>query len=73
MPALFLGLNLVALTRRVLLSSVRIAPPTLRAVDAVHVASAIEARAAVDAFVSYDRRQIAAARAAGLPVASPHP
>jgi predicted nucleic acid-binding protein len=44
--------------------------PTLRALDAIHLASAIDL-SPVDAFVSYDERQSAAARLAGLRTVSP--
>lgn len=40
----------------------------LRALDAIHVASALRLGSEVDAFVTYDSRQAAAARAAGLRV-----
>jgi predicted nucleic acid-binding protein len=43
----------------------------LRALDAIHVASALRLGGALSAFVSYDRRQLEAAAALGLPTASP--
>jgi predicted nucleic acid-binding protein len=49
----------------------RVRPVGLRALDAVHVASARELGAELEALVTYDRRMIEAARGAGLPVASP--
>jgi predicted nucleic acid-binding protein len=47
-----------------------LAEPALRSLDAIHVASAIDA-APLDAFVSYDVRQSAAARLAGLRTMAP--
>lgn len=44
--------------------------PALRALDAIHVAAADEL-SPLDAFVSYDERQSAAARLAGLRTVSP--
>ena len=44
--------------------------PALRALDAIHVAAAIEL-GIIDAFISYDERQSAAARLAGLRTAAP--
>lgn len=44
--------------------------PALRALDAIHVAAAL-AVSPVDAFVSYDQRQSAAARLAGLRTVAP--
>lgn len=44
--------------------------PGLRALDAIHVASAADLPA-LDAFISYDERQSAAARLVGLPTVAP--
>lgn len=43
----------------------------LRALDAIHVASALRLGLEVEVFITYDARQAAAAEAAGLRVASP--
>ncbi len=49
--------------------------PTLRSLDAIHLATAQvltnESGAALLAFVTYDRRLLDSAKAAGLPTASP--
>ncbi len=45
--------------------------PTLRALDAIHVATAIRLGPDLESFVTYDERQGGAARAAGLHVLSP--
>jgi hypothetical protein len=51
------------------------AEPTLRSLDAIHLATAHllvnESGAALTAFVTYDRRLLTAAQTAGLPTASP--
>jgi uncharacterized protein len=47
-----------------------LAEPVLRALDAIHVASAI-ALDPIEAFVTYDERQAAAARLAGLRTMAP--
>ncbi|MEU7590157.1 type II toxin-antitoxin system VapC family toxin [Micromonospora sp. NPDC049230] len=51
------------------------ADPALRSLDAIHLATAqvlaSESGTALIAFVSYDRRLLDCAKAAGLPVASP--
>ncbi len=44
--------------------------PALRALDAIHLAAAIDL-SPIDAFVSYDERQSAAARLAGLRTVDP--
>lgn len=46
-------------------------PPGLRSLDAIHLASALELGDELDAFVTYDARQAAAAKELGLRVASP--
>lgn len=43
----------------------------LRSLDAIHLATAHELREGLTAFVCYDGRLCASARAAGVPVASP--
>jgi uncharacterized protein len=45
--------------------------PALRALDAIHVASALRLGAEVDAFVTYDSRQAAAAQQAGFRIEAP--
>jgi hypothetical protein len=47
-----------------------LAPPGLRTLDAIHIATAL-AIGALDAFVTYDDRLATAAREAGLPVVRP--
>jgi predicted nucleic acid-binding protein len=61
---------LLPVDRAVLLVAGSFTTPTLRALDAIHLAAAIDA-SPVDAFVSYDERQAAAARLAGLETARP--
>ncbi len=68
---LLAGVSLLADSNRVLLDAAQIDPRTLRTVDAIHVATAYRIRSVLAAFVSYDVRQLEAAEALGLPVASP--
>jgi predicted nucleic acid-binding protein len=46
-------------------------PPTLRTLDAIHLATALSVREALAGVVTYDRRLAEAARRAGLTVWSP--
>ena len=46
-------------------------PPTLRTLDAIHVATAGMLGGDLDALVSYDRRMLDSSRLAGLPTMSP--
>jgi predicted nucleic acid-binding protein len=64
------AVGLLPLDRALLLAAGAFAEPVLRALDAIHVAAAVEL-SPVDAFVSYDERQAAAARLAGLRTMSP--
>jgi predicted nucleic acid-binding protein len=48
----------------------RLFEPRLRSLDAIHVTTALGLRP-IEAFVSYDKRQLEAARRAGLPTVSP--
>jgi uncharacterized protein len=61
---------LLPLDRAILAAAGALAEPALRALDAIHVAAAIDL-SPIDAFVSYDERQSAAARLAGLRTAAP--
>ncbi len=63
------GFDLLELTRSMCAEAGLLAGTTLRSLDALHVISALRVQA--DVFVSYDARQIEAAREAGLRIASP--
>jgi predicted nucleic acid-binding protein len=46
-------------------------PTTVRSLDAIHLGTALHARHALTSFVTYDKRLLDAAIAAGLPANSP--
>lgn len=58
------------LDRALLAGAGALAEPALRALDAIHVASAVDL-SPIEAFVTYDERQAAAARLAGLRTMAP--
>jgi len=64
------ALGLRPLDRALLLAAGALSEPALRALDAIHVAAAIDL-VPLDGFVTYDERQAAAARLAGLRTISP--
>jgi predicted nucleic acid-binding protein len=64
------ALALLPIDRALLLAAGALAEPVLRALDAIHIASAA-AVLPIDAFVTYDERQSAAARLAGLRTVAP--
>jgi predicted nucleic acid-binding protein len=61
----------VRLTDSVLNLAAEMQPPLLRSLDAIHIASALVLQPRLEALVSYDRRMVEAAQAAGLPTATP--
>jgi len=61
---------LLPLDRALLAGAGALAEPALRTLDAIHVTAAVDV-SPLDAFVSYDERQAAAARLAGLRTFSP--
>jgi predicted nucleic acid-binding protein len=69
--ATFRGVAVMDIDRRVIDHAARLGPATLRTLDAIHLASAMQLGPELRSFVTYDRRLAAAARDAGLPVASP--
>jgi uncharacterized protein len=64
------ALALRPLDRALLAGAGALAEPALRALDAIHVAAAVDLDP-IDAFVTYDERQAAAARLAGLRTMAP--
>ena len=65
------AVKLVAIDRELLELAGRIDPPTLRSLDAIHLATAGMFGEELDSFVAYDSGLIDAAAAAGLTVESP--
>lgn len=67
---LFDALALSPLDRAQLVAAGALAEPALRALDAIHIAAAADL-SPIDAFITYDERQAAAARLAGLRTVAP--
>lgn len=63
--------DLIDLTRPVVETASRLGDPSLRSLDAIHVATALLLEDELTALVTYDKRMLAAARSEGLPVRSP--
>ena len=68
--ALIDALALRPLDQALLAGAGALAEPALRALDAIHVAAAVDLDP-IEAFVTYDERQAAAARLAGLRTMAP--
>ena len=69
--AVLARVSLVDIGDRVLMAAALVDPPSMRSADAIHLASALALGDRLDAFVSYDERQLKAASALGLPVSTP--
>jgi uncharacterized protein len=65
------GLALIQADRQLYAVAGMLSPPELRSLDALHVAAALAVGPDLTDFITYDSRMVAAARAHGLPVASP--
>lgn len=68
--AVFGAIALRALDRAAFVAAGAIAEPALRSLDALHLVAAIDV-SPLDAFVTYDERQAAVARLAGLRTVAP--
>lgn len=64
------GVDLLAMTPEVLDLAGRLDPPELRSLDAIHLATAVQLGAELDALVTYDAR-LAAAAPPEVPVLAP--
>ncbi len=69
--AVLQALNVMAFDARIAARAAALGPASLRALDAIHLATALELRDELTAFISYDERLLAAARDLGLPVVAP--
>ncbi len=64
-------LALVDVDRRILAAAAALDPPTLRTLDAIHLATALAVREDLSALITYDRRLAAAAERVHLEVSAP--
>ncbi len=71
LPTMLDQIELVDLTPRIRAMAQAIEPVTVRSLDAIHLATALHLRSALASFVTYDKRLLAAAQAADLPVSAP--
>jgi uncharacterized protein len=71
LPAVLDQMDLVDLDPRIRILARTAEPVTVRSLDAIHLGTALHSRARLTSFVTYDKRLLDAAQAAGLPVDSP--
>jgi uncharacterized protein len=65
------GLDILPLTEPVIALAETVGPPTLRSLDAIHLASAAQIEQELTAFVTYDHRLLEGCREVGHATASP--
>jgi uncharacterized protein len=71
LPAVLDQIDLIDLDPRIRILAQTARPATVRSLDAIHLGTALHARPGLTSFVTYDKRLLNAASAAGLPVDSP--
>jgi predicted nucleic acid-binding protein len=64
-------LVLLELTDEMLTVAGMLEPPTLRTLEAIHLASALRLGAQLEVLITYEQRMVSAAAALGLPVEAP--
>lgn len=71
LPPVLDQIDLVEINPRVRILAQTVRPITVRSLDAIHLATALTIRGSLTAFLTYGKRLLDAATAAGLPVESP--
>ena len=71
LPAVLDQINLIDLDQRIRILARTVQPVMVRSLAAIHLGTALQSRTGLSSFVTYDKRLLDAARAAGLPVDSP--
>jgi predicted nucleic acid-binding protein len=64
-------IDLIDMSPRIRILAQTIRPVTVRSLDAIHLGAALSIRRSLTSFVTYDKRLLDAAMAAGLPAAAP--
>jgi hypothetical protein len=71
LPAVLDQIDLIDLDQRIRILARTVTPATVRSLDAIHLGTALHVRPSLTSFVTYDKRLLDAAQAAGLPIDSP--
>jgi len=71
LPAVLDQIDLIGLDRPVRVLAQTVRPATVRSLDAIHLGTALYSRHVLTSFVTYDKRLLDAAMAAGLPAEAP--
>jgi predicted nucleic acid-binding protein len=71
LPAVLDQIDMIDLISGIRILARTVEPATLRSLDAIHLGTALHSRRELTSFVTYDKRLLDAAQAAGLPIDSP--
>ena len=71
LPNVLDHIDLIDLDQGIRMLAQAVMPPTVRSLDAIHLGTALRSCSSLTSFVTYDKRLIDAAQAAGLPIDSP--
>jgi len=71
LPAVLDQIDLIDLDQHIRMLARTVSPATVRSLDAIHLGTALHIRRSLTSFVTYDKRLLDAAQAAGLPIDSP--
>jgi hypothetical protein len=71
LPAVLDQIDLIDLDQPIPMLARTVTPATVRSLDAIHLGTALRIRPSLTSFVTYDKRLLDAAQAAGLPIDSP--
>jgi uncharacterized protein len=71
LPAVLDQIDMIDLNSGIRILARTVEPATLRSLDAIHLGTALHSRRELTSFVTYDKRLLDAAKAAGLPIDSP--
>jgi predicted nucleic acid-binding protein len=64
-------IDLIDISSRVRILAQMVKPVTVRSLDAIHLGTALTVRSTLTSFITYDKRLLDAATAAGLPTDAP--
>jgi predicted nucleic acid-binding protein len=71
LPAVLDQIDLIDLDQRIRMLAQTVTPATVRSLDSIHLGTALRSRSSLTSFVTYDKRLLDAAQAAGLPIDAP--
>ncbi len=71
LPAVLDQIDLIDLDQHIRMLARTVTRTTVRSLDAIHLGTALRVRPSLISFVTYDKRLLDAAQAAGLPIDSP--